>query len=388
MNRHGAIPFAAPDVTEEDVEAVARVLRSGWITSGGECAAFEVELADFLGGEIEVVAVSSCTAALEIAAAYFELKEGDLFAVPTWTFASSALALMRLGAKPVLLDIDPETLNVNLNSLEWALAHHNLSVVVLVHMGGVPVSEEAHKLCAAYGVEVIEDAAHALGATDHRGQIGSAATATCFSFYATKNLTSAEGGALVTTNRSLAAFARSFRLHGLSADAYDRYKPGNLVEYDLVHGGIKANFPDPLAAMARTQLKRFTTNQRRRSDLVESYRESLASVDGLQCIPSKRPEGSANHLMMVRLASDIDRDLVRVHLAADNIGTSVHFRPLHTLTWLDGRALTNPGGLPIADSLRRQILSLPLHTRLSDEDIGRVCSSLIIQIGRSRCGPG
>lgn len=368
--------FAAPDIRAEDIEAVSAVLRSGWITTGLQCAEFEAELAAYLGGDVDVAAVASCTAALEIAAAVFGLGAGQRVGIPTWTFASSALSMMRHGAIPVLLDIDPETLNVSQRSLQRAI-ENGLDAVVLVHFGGVPVDSEIHRLCDHYRVPVIEDAAHALGSTDHRGRIGSSAVATCFSFYATKNLTSAEGGALATTDAQLADFARSYRLHGLSADAYDRYRPGRPVYYDLVAGGIKANFPDLLAALARSQLGRLDEMQARRRALVTRYRELLASAPSIQVIPPEPVEGGADHLLLVRLPPEVDREEIRTSLATDGIGTSVHFQPLHTLRWLRERSEISPGGLPVADSLKTRVLSLPLHNCMTLAEVGRVCDSLV-----------
>lgn len=371
----GPIPFAAPDIREEDIAAVSAVLRSGWITTGSECEQFEAELVTYLGGDVHVVAVASCTAALEIAAAYHGLRAGHRVGVPTWTFASTALSVMRQGATPVLLDVEPNTLNVDYGSLERAL-DEGLDAVVLVHMGGVPVHPEIHELCDDRGVHVIEDAAHALGATDRRGRVGSSGAATCFSFYATKNLTSGEGGALATTNSSLADFARSFRLHGLSADAYDRYRPGRPVDYELVSGGIKANYPDPLAALARSQLRRFPASQARRRELVGRYRKHLSAIAKVDVIPNEPVDGGADHLFLITLPQETNRESLRTALAGDQIGSSVHFRPLHTFAWLQPRVEVAPGGLTTADALRTRVLSLPLHGCMRNADIDRVCSSL------------
>jgi dTDP-4-amino-4,6-dideoxygalactose transaminase len=373
------ILFAVPDIRDDDVAAVTRVLRSGWITTGNECVQLEQELAAYLGDHAEVVAVSSCTAALEIASAYYKLGTGDRIGIPTWTFASTALAVMRQGATPVLLDVAPDTLNIDQHSLARAL-DSGLDAVVLVHMGGVPVDAEVRQLCADRGVPTIEDAAHALGASDERGKIGSAASATCFSFYATKNLTSGEGGALATTDRDLAKFARSFRLHGLSTDAYLRYEPGRSAEYDLVQGGIKANLPDLLAALARTQLRRFNASQARRRSLLNRYRRNLASVAGVQPIPTLAADNSADHLMLVLLPESVERERLRSLMTADGIGTSVHFRPLHSFTWFKGRAELAPGGVPTADGMRPRILSLPLHTCLSEADVDYICTRLALHL--------
>lgn len=373
----GEILFAAPDISEDDIDAVVSVLRSGWITTGAESDGLERDLSQFLGGDAQVVALSSCTAALEIAAAYHGLDAGTRVGIPTWTFASTALAMMRDGATPVLLDVDPNTLNIDVASLRRALDDGGLDALVAVHMGGVPVPREVHELCRAHDIPVIEDAAHALGAIDHRGPIGSTSRAgTCFSFYATKNLTAAEGGALATSDPALANFARSYRLHGLSVDAYERYQPGRPVDYDLVLPGIKANLPDVLSALARSQLLRFPAIQARRRQLVTRYRMNLIDTNGLRLLPAVPIAGSADHLMLVALPNSVDREHLRAAAAAEGIGTSVHFRPLHTFSWLRTRTKIAPGGTPRADQLRHSVLSLPLHTRLTDGDVDRVCEWL------------
>ena len=373
----GGILFAAPDISEDDIDAVVSVLRSGWITTGAESEGLERDLSQFLGGDAQVVALSSCTAALEITAAYHGLDVGKRVGIPTWTFASTALAMMRDGATPVLLDVDPDTLNIDVDSLRQALDSGGLDAVVAVHMGGVPVPQEVYELCGARDIPVIEDAAHALGATDHRGPIGSASRAgTCFSFYATKNLTAAEGGALATIDPALANFARSYRLHGLSLDAYERYQPGRPIDYDLVLPGIKANLPDVLSALARSQLLRFPAIQARRRELVNRYRLNLSEVKDVRPIPAVPVEGSADHLMLVEFLSSVDREHLRAAASVEGIGTSVHFRPLHTFSWLRTRAQIGPGGTPKADRLRHSVLSLPLHTRLTDGDVDRVCEWL------------
>jgi dTDP-4-amino-4,6-dideoxygalactose transaminase len=351
-------------------------MRSGWLTTGEECLALEHELSEYLGIP-HVVAVSSCTAALEIALAYLDLPPGARVGVPTWTFASSALAAFRVGAVPVLLDVEPSTLNLSVDSLQAAL-EGGLDAVVGVHFGGVPMDGEIYKLCAADNVPVIEDSAHALGSSDHRGRIaGRGNLGACFSFYATKNLTSAEGGALSTESEDLASFARSYRLHGLSEDAWRRYRPGAQARYDLAIPGIKANLPDMLAAMARTQLARFADLQERRRQLVDRYRSRLQAVAGLEFVPQRQANDSADHLLVVALPEQVDRTRVVAGLSAEGIGTSVHFQPLHTLSWFRTHAEIGPSGTAVADAFAPRALSLPLHTNLSDADVDRVCDTLV-----------
>lgn len=370
------IHFAMPDVTERDVEAVARVLRSGWITTGHECLRLEEELASFL--EVEhVVAMSSCTAALETAVAHLGLPRGARVGVPTWTFAASALAVAREGLQPVLLDVHPDTLNLSADALADAV-EEGLDAVMAVHFAGVPVSLAVHDLCHHEEIPLIEDAAHALGATDHRGLVnGTATSGACFSFYATKNLTSGEGGALATDDPALAEFARTYRLHGMSRDAWARYHPGAESGYDVVTPGIKGNMPDLLAALARSQLTRFGEMQARRRELARRYRDNLAGTADIRVVPETLDERSADHLLVVILPEGTDRGAVRRTLDERRVVTSVHFEPLHHLRWFADNAVLARRGTPVADSLAPRALSLPLHSGLADREVDRVCEALI-----------
>lgn len=370
----GEILFSEPDVTEDDVAAVGRVLRGGWLTTGNECQLLEEGIAAYLG-MTHVVGVSSCTAALEIAMASLGLPLGARVAVPTWTFISTALAAHRVGAVPIWVDVDESTLNISPSSLA-AVLDDGVDAVVAVHFGGVPVDRAIHELCHSAGVPVVEDTAHAFGSADWRGRaLGRGSVASCLSFYATKNLTSAEGGAIATDDHRVASFARSHRLHGLSNDAWVRYKPGGHSNYDLLGPGIKANLPDVLAALARSQLARFPEMQARRRQWVLRYRKQLAG-SGLRFVPEQLALDGADHLMVVVLPEGVDRETVVKRLRFAGIGSSIHFRPLHTFRWFDAHAVSGPGGLAMADHMAPRVLSLPLHVRLSDDQVDRVCQEL------------
>ena len=369
------IPFALPDLTEDDVDAVAAVLRSGWLSTGGECAALESELAERTGAP-HVVAMSSCTAALEIALASLHLPRGARVGVPTWTFVASASSIVRTGGVPVLLDVDHDTLNVSPTAVEAAIAE-GLDALMVVHFAGSAVDPAVLELARDAGIPVVEDAAHALGTVDGRGPVSGLGTVgACVSFYATKNLTSAEGGALATHDEEVALFARSQRLHGLSTDAWSRYRIGATPEYDVIEPGYKANLPDVLAAIARSQLGRFDAMQARRRVITTRYREGLASMDGVRIVPAVPDPGSADHLFVIVLPEGVDRAEVNSGMAAVGIGTSVHFRPVHTFSWFRDHAPLGQGGVPVADALASRALSLPLHTTMTDGQVDRVLDAL------------
>ncbi len=369
------IGLAIPQIDDSDIEAVSRVLRSGWLSTGRECQLLEEELAAYTGAP-HVIAVSSCTAALEIALDYLHLAPGARVGVPTWTFASSAASIVHAGGVPVLLDVDPQTLNVSVEAVQAAL-EEGLDGLVVVHFGGVPVAAEVRAAAAAAGVVVLEDAAHALGAVDERGPVSGLNTmGACYSFYASKNLTSAEGGALATHDPDLASFARVHRLHGMSKDAWRRYEVGADATYDLHEPGRKANLPDLLAALARSQLARFEQMQARRRAITTAYRTLLADVEGISLVPGRAAAGSADHLMVVLLPEGTDRRRVTAAMAKTGIGTSIHFRPLHTFAWYQVNAPVGPTGTVVADRLAPRAMSLPLHPGLSDGDVARVVESL------------
>ncbi len=309
--------------------------------------------------------------------AWLGLPAGARVGVPTWTFAASALAAAREGLQPVLLDVHPDTLNLSADALADA-AEDGLDAVVAVHFGGVPVTLAVHDLCKQEQIPLIEDAAHALGARDHRGMVnGSTTSGACFSFYATKNLTSGEGGALATDDPELAEFARVYRLHGMSRDAWARYHPGAEAGYDVIAPGIKGNMPDLLAALARSQLVRFGEMQARRRELVHRYRDNLIGTEDLRVVPETPDERSADHLMVVILPEGTDRAALRRFIGDQGIVTSVHFEPLHHLRWFADNAVMARAGTPVADQLAPRALSLPLHSGLADEDVDRVCAVLV-----------
>lgn len=372
--------FAAPDITEADIRAVTDVLRSGWLTTGSVTQELEHRLADYLDIP-DVIAVSSCTAALEIAVAYLGLPRGAKVGVPTWTFVSSALAAVHHGLHPVLLDVDPDTLNISPEALSAAL-DDGLDVVIGVHFGGVAFDPRIRELCAASHVPLIEDAAHALGTIDDRGRVaGRETVGACFSFYATKNLTSAEGGAIATDNPDFAEFARSFRLHGMSRDAWARYRPGERAAYDLVHPGVKANLPDLLAALALSQFDRYDLMQAARRTHVDRYRSRLATVP-VEFVPRHQDPGSADHLCVILLPEGVDRDRVVSEMSQRGVSTSVHFRPLHRFSWFETNATVGRTGVHAADRMADRALSLPLFSSMTDADVDRACTALEAAVGR------
>jgi dTDP-4-amino-4,6-dideoxygalactose transaminase len=252
-----------------------------------------------------------------------------------------------------------------------------VSAVMPVHFAGVPVDRAVVVVCRDRRIPVVHDAAHAFGAHDDQGRLsGRDVTAECFSFYATKNLTCAEGGAIATRDPDLRAFVTSYRQHGFDRNAWKRYRVGGPASYRLEHAGLKGNLPDLLAAVARVQLTKFPRMQARRQQLVSTYLQELADVAGVRPLASMGTPGSAHHLFVIVLDPGVERDAVVDGLAGRGIGTSVHFTPLHEHEWFNRNALIPRCGLPVARDMASRVMSLPLHPLMDDEDARQVCRAL------------
>ncbi len=376
MGRPHRVQVNAPTISEDDRRAVDRVLSTGWIGTGPECAAFESELRDVLGAA-HVVCVSSCTAAIELMLDHLQLRPGARVAVPAWTYVATALPAVHRGAQIVLIDSDPHTLTMDPASLERAMDDAPVDVVIPVHLAGVPAPRALWDLADAHGARVVEDAAHAFGARDELGPLrGIGSVGAAFSFHATKNLTCGEGGAVVTTDDDLAQSLRHARLHGLERDAWDRETSGTWAMGDVEEPGRKANLPDLLAALGRSQLASFAERQAIRRALVERYRSRLVDVERLHLIPAGAVPGSADHLVMVALPVGVDRRAVVDALAEEGISTGLHYSPLHRMSWFAANASIAPGGLTVCDDMADRVMTLPLHASLGLDDVDEVCASL------------
>jgi dTDP-4-amino-4,6-dideoxygalactose transaminase len=373
------IPFGRTEITPEAQSAAMRVMASGWVAMGTETVEFERELADWIGAP-HAIAVSSCTAALQMALTALDLPTGSPVLTPTLTFCGAVQAIVHAGLRPVLVDVDESTLTVSPAGMAAAAFKHGASAMVIQDMAGFPIDDAP--LIEATGLprhRIVEDAAHGLGAAIAGRRIGSDATASCFSFYATKNLPIGEGGAITTTDGDLAERLRRMRLHGMSGDAWRRYHRSGSWYYSVDEAGLKANFTDLQAAIGRGQLHSLDRWQERRKAIAGLYDALLADIIGLELPPRPASDVHAWHLYIVRVlpAFGPSRDEVIESLRALGIGTSVHFIPIHHHPYF--RRLVGPEqseNLPVADRVFPQLLSLPLHPGLTDRDVERVCESL------------
>ncbi|HET8560602.1 MAG TPA: DegT/DnrJ/EryC1/StrS aminotransferase family protein [Marmoricola sp.] len=374
------IPFSRPVVAPEASAALERVLTSGWLTTGPECAAFEEEFAAWVGAR-HAAAVSSCTAAIEISLRGLRLPPGSRVLVPTITFCGVVEAVLHAGLVPVLTDVDPASgLATPGTTAAAARDCGGADALVVLHYAGCPVEVEA--LADAAGVplsRVVEDAAHALGTWVGDRQVGSISQATCFSFYATKNLPIGEGGMITTDDGELDGWVRSTRLHGMSRDAWRRYLPGGAWRYSVEQDGMKANLSDVHAAIGRVGLRHLADWQQRRSEIASRYAAALGDAHGL-ALPWVPDRGRhAWHLYPLRVQPDfpMTRDALVAHLGNRGIGTSVHFIPVHQLPYLRTQSVVPHSGLAGADSIFDELLSLPMSAGLTDQEVDAVCAAVL-----------
>lgn len=376
--RERFLPFSPPSVGEEEIAAVSAVLRSGWITTGPQTREFERAFAAAVSAPA-ALALSSCTAALHTALVVLGVGPGDEVITTPMTFAGSVNVIEHVGATPVLVDVEPDTANISPAAVDRAVTSRTRAVIP-VHYAGHPVDLDAIRgIAGAHRLAVVEDAAHALGASYHGRPIGSGTDPVAFSFYATKNLTTAEGGALVASEAFLER-ARVVSLHGMSQEARQRYDAGGKWFYEVVFPGFKYNMTDLQAAIGLVQLRRLEAFQRRRRAIAAEYAASFADCDALE-MPVVRPGSEhAWHLFVLRLrleALTIGRDAFIDRLSERNIGTSVHFIPVHLHPFYREKYGLKPGDFPIAMAHYRRSISLPLHPGLSDADVTDVCEAVL-----------
>lgn len=379
------LPFALPDIGQREIDAVVDVLRSRWLTSGQHCREFEKEFAAAVGAA-HAVALNSCTAALHLSLEALGVQAGDLVFMSPYTFAATAEVVRYLGATPVFVDIDPVSFNIDPVRLRHTVLSRLDSddgrprVIMPVHIAGVACAmKEIWDLARETGLAVVEDAAHAFPAAYKGSPIGSVPDdvrgTVCFSFYATKTITTGEGGMLVTDDSALADRARSMSLHGLSRQAWSRYSDGGSWAYDIVAPGYKYNLTDVAAAMGRVQLSRAEEMRTRRDQIAAAYSTAFADLRAVECPTSPASTGHAWHLYLLRINADhlaLSRDNFIVRLNALGIGTSVHFIPLHLHSYYAKQYGYVADDFPIAVAEFQRVVSLPIYSAMTDSDVERV----------------
>lgn len=379
MPRDTFLPYSPPSIGDAEIEEVVATLRTDWITTGPKTKAFERQFGEYVGApEGTSLMLNSCTAGLHVALVALGIGPGDEVIVPTLTFAATANVVEHVGARPVLVDVEPDTLCIDPQAVRAAVSPRTKAIMP-VHYAGHPADlDPLFAIAAEHGLEVIEDAAHA-APTSYRGVVvGSRPNFASFSFYATKNLTTVEGGAL-TGRPDILANARVIGLHGMSADGWKRFDKSGSWEYDIAMPGFKYNMTDLQAAIGTHQLRKLAGFHARRREVVDLYAAAFAGDERFQ-LPVERADcSSAWHLYVLRLRTEhlgVSRNEFIDELKARNIGTSVHYRPLHMMSYYAKKYGYQPDDFPVAYDAYERMLSLPLHPRLSDEDVEDVVEAV------------
>lgn len=380
------LPFALPDIGDEEIAEVTEALRSGWVTTGPKTKQFEAEFATAVGAS-HAVAVNSCTAALHLSLEAVGIQRGDEVITSPYTFAATAEVIRYFDAHPVLVDVDPLTLNLDPNLLERAITAKTKAIIP-IHIAGLPADLDAiQEIAARYGLPVIEDAAHAFPCETKGRKIGSLSDATCFSFYATKTMTTGEGGMICTESQEIADRCRIMALHGISRDAWKRYQADGNWYYEVLLPGYKYNLTDIASGMGLAQLRKSEAMWSRRKEISDLYNAAFSSIRELQT-PTDSPDAKhAWHLYMLRLNLDllkIDRAQFISSLRRENIGASVHFIPLHLHPYYRQNYGYIPESFPVATREYQREISLPIYSRMSDQDVDDVIRAVCSVVQESR----
>lgn len=376
-----------PFIDDDDVRAVGETLRSGWLTVGKKCIEFEEALKPVVGAR-HVHVVASCTTALEIALRALGIGRGDRVVTSPITFTATAAAILHAGAEPVLADVESDTGNLDPAKVERLLrSRGKIRALMPVHFAGHPCEmDPLLSLTRKRRLLVVEDAAHALTASYRGRPIGSIGDATCFSFFACKNLCTIEGGAIATNRTAVDRKARVLSLHGISRDAWQRYSKGGSWRYDVVDFGFKSNLTDVQAALGLSQLAKLARMQERREQIAARYTAAFAAEEALEP-PTVRPHVTmAWHLYVLRLRPEclrINRDSFIEELRRRNIGTSVHFIPLPLFTFYRKRLGFSARAYPVAMDFFKRALTLPLYPSLTDRDVDDVITAVFDVVRRN-----
>jgi len=369
--RKDFLVFGAPLIGEEEIEEVIATLRSGWLGTGPRTNQFESDFCEYIGCKYSV-ALNSCTAGLHLALKILEIGPGDEVITTPMTFCSTANVIVHCGATPVFVDIDRETMNIDANLIEKNLSERTKAIIP-VHFAGRPCDMDAIiDIARKYDLAVIEDAAHAIESRYKGKKVGNIGDITCFSFYATKNLVTGEGGMLTTNNEKWGEKAKVLRLHGLSKDAWKRYSEEGFRPYDVLYPGYKYNMMDLQAALGIHQLKRIETNLKVREKYWNLYNEAFDDIPGIITPMEEKHIKHARHLYNVLIEPEVfgmDRNKFIELLRKEKIGTGIHFIALHFHSYYAKNYALQRGDFPNAEYISDRTVSLPLSAKLTEEDI-------------------
>jgi dTDP-4-amino-4,6-dideoxygalactose transaminase len=380
------LPFALPELGQEEIDEVVDTMKSGWLTTGPKTARFEKEFAEYTGARF-ALAVNSGTGGLHLALEAIGVGPGDLVITTPYTFTASAEVVRYLGADPVFVDINPRTFNLDSEKLETLLSSKGgrdlsaVKAIIPVHFGGLACAmEPILQLARQYGLKVIEDAAHALPCRSNGQMIGTVGDATVFSFYATKPLATGEGGMITTQSEKLANRIKVMRLHGINQDVWERYtstKPKWY--YEVVAPGFKYNMTDIMASIGIHQLRKVDRFQQRRDWIAQQYTQAFSDLPIRTPKVAGPQDKHAWHLYVIQLELEelrITRDEFIEKMAQNGIGTSVHFIPLHIQPYWRDRYGFKPEDYPVALDCYQRAVSLPIYSKMTDNDVDRVIGAV------------
>lgn len=364
------LPFAKPYIGKEEIDEVADSLRSGWITMGPKTMEFERLIAKYVGSK-HAVCVNSCTAALHLSLIALGIGNSDEVITSPYTFAATGEVIINVGAKPVFVDVQKDTFNIDPKRIEKAITKKTKAIMP-VHYGGQPCEiDEIREIAEKHDLVVIEDAAHAIGASYMNKKLGTFSESTCFSFYATKNITTGEGGAVTTNDDQLARKLRVLRLHGISKDAWKRYTKGGSWYYEIEESGWKYNTTDIESALGMHQIKKIDRFTKLRRKYAKMYSKEFGKIDGL-IVPTEKPNREHAFHLYPLLLEKYDRAKFIEEMKRRGIGCSVHFIPLHLHPYYKKKFGFRAKDFPVANWLYEREVSLPLYPKMSIADVNRV----------------
>ena len=368
------LPYNKPSMGKEEIDEVVDTLKSGWLTMGKKTIQFEEDIEKYVNVK-HAISVNSCTSGLHLSLLALNVGNGDEVITSPYTFAATGNVICHVGAKPVFVDVQEDTFNINPEKIESAITGKTKAIIVVHYAGQSADLSEIEKIAKKHNLKIIEDAAHAIGSEYKKKKIGSFGNLTCYSFYATKNLTTGEGGAIVTDSDELAEKLRVLRLHGISKDAWNRYSEKGNWYYEIEECGWKYNMNDIQASLGIHQLKKLDNFIEKRQELAKIYDRELSKLENIP-IPPKKPDRNHVYHLYPILLQDYDRNEFIQEMTKRNIGTSVHFIPLHLHPFYQKNFGYKEGDFPIAESLYNKEVSLPLYSKMTEEDARYVTKSI------------
>lgn len=372
------LPFHQPLIEDEEINAVIETLKSGWLSTGPKVHEFEKSMSEYLNMP-HCIAVNSGTAALHLALKAIGLKEHDEVIIPTNTFTATGEVITYFNAKPVLIDCGKENFNIDENKIEPKITK-NTKAIMPVHFGGNPCEMGIIKnICAKYDLKLIEDAAHALTSKFQGDFIGTLGDITCFSFYATKNITTGEGGMAVTANPLYAEKIRKLSLHGINVDAWNRYGTKGSWFYEVSDAGYKYNMSDILASIGTIQMKKAEMMLEKRTHIANTYTNKLSNISSINLPKSNIENRHAWHLYVIQIKPEqlnINREQFIDKLKDYNIGSSVHFIPLHRHPYYQSKFRYSPKEFPNSESIYNRSISLPIYPKMTETDVNYVIQAV------------